>query len=121
MSYSSGRQFFRHEIPDKLFRFTRVLDGVLPRYGRKAKDGGIVEKRVEKAVGSEVRLTLGIYRRYPTRTPRCREQYTPLVALCLRHFLADSIICMCVFDFRQAQRPRANEAGEAWTNPVRLV
>jgi hypothetical protein len=38
-----------------------------------------------------------------TRTPRCREQYTPLVALCLRHFLADSIICMCVFDFRQAQ------------------
>jgi hypothetical protein len=23
--------------------------------------------------------------------------------LCLRHFLADSIICMCVFDFRQAQ------------------
>jgi hypothetical protein len=30
----------------------------------------------------------------------------PLVALCLRHFLADSIICMCVFDFRQA-RPRS--------------
>jgi hypothetical protein len=27
----------------------------------------------------------------------------PLVAFCLRHFLADSIICMCVFDFRQAQ------------------
>jgi hypothetical protein len=26
----------------------------------------------------------------------------PLVALCLRHFLADSIICMCVIDFRQA-------------------
>jgi hypothetical protein len=26
-----------------------------------------------------------------------------LVALCLRHFLADSITCMCVFDFRQAQ------------------
>jgi hypothetical protein len=37
-----------------------------------------------------------------TRTPRCREQYMPLVALCPRHFLADSIICMCVFDFRQA-------------------
>jgi hypothetical protein len=37
-----------------------------------------------------------------TRTRRCREQYMPLVALCLRHFLADSIICMCVFDFRQA-------------------
>ena len=34
---------------------------------------------------------------------RRREQYIPLVALCLRHFLADSIICMCVFDFRQAQ------------------
>jgi hypothetical protein len=27
----------------------------------------------------------------------------PLVALCLRHFLADSIICMYVFDFRHAQ------------------
>jgi hypothetical protein len=26
-----------------------------------------------------------------------------LVAFCLRHFLADSIICMYVFDFRQAQ------------------
>src|SRR5258707_8098289 len=38
-----------------------------------------------------------------TRTRRSREQYMPLVALCLRHFLADSIICMCVFDFRQAQ------------------
>jgi hypothetical protein len=24
-----------------------------------------------------------------------------LVAFCLRHFLADFIICMCVFDFRQ--------------------
>ena len=27
----------------------------------------------------------------------------PLVAFCLRHFLADFIICMCEFDFRQAQ------------------
>jgi hypothetical protein len=26
-----------------------------------------------------------------------------LVAFCLRHFLADFIICMCEFDFRQAQ------------------
>src|SRR5712664_3331958 len=38
-----------------------------------------------------------------TRTRRCREQYIPLVALCLRHSWADFIICMCVFDFRQAQ------------------
>src|SRR5882757_3750062 len=38
-----------------------------------------------------------------TRTRRCREQYMPLVTFCLRHFLADSIICMYVFDFRQAQ------------------
>src|SRR3981081_4483163 len=37
------------------------------------------------------------------RTRRRREQYMPLVALCLRHFLADFIICMCEFDFRQAQ------------------
>ena len=37
-----------------------------------------------------------------TRTRRCREQYMPLVALCQRHFLADSIIYMCVFHFRQA-------------------
>jgi hypothetical protein len=27
----------------------------------------------------------------------------PLVAFCLCHFLADFIICMCVFDFRQVQ------------------
>ena len=38
-----------------------------------------------------------------TRTRRCREQYMPLVTFCPRHFLADSIICMYVFDFRQAQ------------------
>jgi hypothetical protein len=37
-----------------------------------------------------------------TRTRRCREQYMPLVTFCPRHFLADSIICMYVFDFRQA-------------------
>ena len=41
-----------------------------------------------------------------TRTRRRREQYMPLVASCLRHFLADFIICMCEFDFRQAG-PRA--------------
>ncbi len=33
----------------------------------------------------------------------------PLVAFCLRHFLADFIICMCEFDFRQAQEGRVNE------------
>jgi hypothetical protein len=38
-----------------------------------------------------------------TRTRRRREQYMPLVAFCLRHFSADFIICMYVFDFRQAQ------------------
>src|SRR6202795_3483903 len=38
-----------------------------------------------------------------TRTRRRREQYIPLAAFCLRHFLADFIICMCEFDFRQAQ------------------
>jgi hypothetical protein len=40
-----------------------------------------------------------------TRTRRRREQYIPLVAFCLRHFLADFIICMSEFDFRQAQGP----------------
>jgi hypothetical protein len=39
-----------------------------------------------------------------TKTRRRREQCMPLVAFCLRHFLADFIICMCEFDFRQAQR-----------------
>jgi hypothetical protein len=39
-----------------------------------------------------------------TRTRRRREQYIPLVAFCVRHFLADFIICMCEFDFRQAQQ-----------------
>jgi hypothetical protein len=38
-----------------------------------------------------------------TRTRRRSEQSIPLVAFCLRHFLADFIICMCEFDFRQAQ------------------
>ena len=36
-----------------------------------------------------------------------RKQYIPLVAFCLRHFLADLIICMCEFDFRQAQREQS--------------
>ena len=47
-----------------------------------------------------------------TRTRRCREQYMPLVALCQRHFLADSIIYMCVFDFRQAQPNDAARRGK---------
>jgi hypothetical protein len=38
-----------------------------------------------------------------TRTRRRRERYMPLVEFCLSHFLADFIICTCVFDFRQAQ------------------
>jgi hypothetical protein len=38
-----------------------------------------------------------------TRMRRRREQYIPLVAFCLRHFLAAFIICTCEFDFRQAQ------------------
>jgi Integrase core domain len=38
-----------------------------------------------------------------TRTRRRREQYIPLVAFCLHRFLAHFIICMCEFDFRQAQ------------------
>ena len=33
-----------------------------------------------------------------TRTRRRREPHIPLVAFCLRHFLADFIICMCEFD-----------------------
>src|SRR5258705_8467027 len=37
-----------------------------------------------------------------TRTRRRPEQYMPLGAFCLRHFLADFIICMCEFDFRHA-------------------
>ena len=41
---------------------------------------------------------------HSTRTRRRREPYIPLVAFCLRHFLADFIICMCEFDFRQAHR-----------------
>src|SRR5882757_1660445 len=39
---------------------------------------------------------------HSTRTRRRREPYIPLVAFCLRHFLADFIICMCEFDFRKA-------------------
>src|ERR1700682_502072 len=43
---------------------------------------------------------------HSTRTRRRREPYIPLVAFCLRHFLADFIICTCEFDFRQAQQGR---------------
>src|SRR5258708_27835809 len=32
----------------------------------------------------------------------------PLVAFCPSHFLADFIICMCVFDCRQAQETAVN-------------
>src|SRR5260370_39565204 len=38
-----------------------------------------------------------------TSKRRRREKSMLLVAFCRHHFLADSIICMCVFDFRQAQ------------------
>jgi hypothetical protein len=42
-----------------------------------------------------------------TRTRRRRERYMPLVAFCLSHFLADFIICMCEFDFRQVFRTQS--------------
>jgi hypothetical protein len=51
---------------------------------------------------------------HSTRTRRRREPYIPLVALCLRHFLADFIICMCEFDFRQAQVPAETDRIENW-------
>jgi hypothetical protein len=38
------------------------------------------------------------------------EAIIPLVAFCLRHFLADFIICMCEFDFRRAQGQRTGLA-----------
>jgi len=61
----------------------------------------------ERAIGSIRRECLdhvvGLARTFQsTRTRRRREQYIPLVAFCLRHFLADFTICMCEFDFRQA-------------------
>src|SRR6202030_2015533 len=49
-----------------------------------------------------------------TRTRRRREQYMPLVAFCLRHFSADSIICMYVFEFRLAQDARADGFNTSW-------
>src|SRR6202171_2033102 len=71
------------------------------------------------------------------RTRRRREQYIPLAAFCLRHFLAGFIICMCEFDFQQAHREarsttdhlrpeaapaessgRSLEAGEALAGPA---
>src|SRR6202521_4403176 len=54
-----------------------------------------------------------------TRTRRRREQYIPLVAFCLRHFLADFIICMCEFDFRQAQgeSPHLDRGSRTFTAP----
>src|SRR6202795_1906420 len=55
-----------------------------------------------------------------TRTRRRREQYMPLVAFCLRHFLADFIICMCEFDFRQARNrmPKGSSLGSDFCGPM---
>jgi hypothetical protein len=44
-----------------------------------------------------------------------------LVALCQRHFLADSIIYMCVFDFRQAQLVKLIDAGNYITRVPKAV
>jgi hypothetical protein len=38
----------------------------------------------------------------------------PLAALCRRHSSADFTICMCEFDFRQAQGPFSLSSGPAW-------
>jgi transposase len=58
-------------------------------------------------LASEVESVTRLARTFQsTRTRLCREQYMPWVTFCLRHFLADSIICMYVFDFRQAQVSR---------------
>ena len=57
---------------------------------------------------------------HSTRTRRRREQYIPLVAFCLPHFLADFIICMWEFDFRQAHvfvqlaRCGKNQSDDCW-------
>src|SRR5712664_2477347 len=52
-----------------------------------------------------------------TRTRRRREQYMPLVAFCLRHFLPGFTTCMCEFDFRQAQPSEArDELGNPWAS-----
>src|SRR6202043_1131028 len=58
---------------------------------------------------------------HSTRTRRRREPYIPLVAFCLHHFLADFIICMCEFDFRQAHLARVRarcdhgrDVNESW-------
>jgi hypothetical protein len=58
-----------------------------------------------------------------TRTRRRREPYIPLVAFCLRHFLADFIICMYGFDFRQAQLQAGNResAHHAAASPTRTT
>src|SRR5258706_4033644 len=55
-----------------------------------------------------------------TRTRRRRVQYIPLVAFCLRHFLADFIICMCEFDFRQAQVSAGPQHWPSLKNAPRL-
>jgi hypothetical protein len=58
-------------------------------------------------LASEVESVTRLARTFQsTMTRLCREQYMPWVTFCLRHFLADSIICMYVFDFRQAQVSR---------------
>ncbi len=62
-----------------------------------------ISQQLTEAYGWKVAPRTRLARTFQsTRTRRRREQYMPLVAFCLRHFLADFIICMCEFDFRQA-------------------
>jgi hypothetical protein len=54
-----------------------------------------------------------------TRTRRCREQYMPLVTFCLRHFLADSIICMVRQEKPDASSGRNSRPGKGNEPPHR--
>ncbi|WP_375143916.1 integrase core domain-containing protein [Bradyrhizobium sp. Ash2021] len=91
--------------------FGRWAFGIGPTAARSPWQNGYCER----AIGSIRRECLDhvvvfgerhlrhLLRSYTTRTRRRREQYIPLVAFCLRQFSADFIICVCEFDFRQAQ------------------
>src|ERR1700737_3393378 len=54
-----------------------------------------------------------------TRTRRRREQYIPLVAFCLRHFLADFIICMVRQEKPDASSGRNSRLGKGNEPPHR--
>src|SRR3954470_15425307 len=121
------RQIHGGEIPDELAAFLDVLDAVLPRGRGKADDRRMVAKAVEKTVGREVDVALGIARGDPadrTRRDDGVERIVPEAVAVPRFvevqvFLALGVHCGSSF-FRHCEptgranaRPTTNSAKQS--------